>query len=180
MPSLNKILKKYPFKADLIRMRRMSLAIVFIFFITGTLSAEERERVLTKMYKTKSGVIMIPGGAVGYSMTDEVDLVPGNEAFGFFYKSTNDKKGLCRLRVKVLCDYGLDITKPIINQQAQLRFSEIYYKEKTDVDGVLDILFRCDSYRPDDPVNLMFKKFMYSSKLSEFVKEIRIPEPDCK
>lgn len=155
------------------------LFFILCIFVVQVVNAEE-ERVQLKQGVVRNKTIVTPVGVMSFDQVEEKDLMPGNDAFGFFYKSTDSKKGFCRIRIKIVCDYGLEILKEQKNMETQIRFANIYYKSKTDMDGILDVIFRCDSARKDDGVIISLKKHMHSSKLIEVPGELRIPEADCK
>ncbi|WP_413585013.1 hypothetical protein [Bdellovibrio sp. HCB274] len=163
-------------------MRRLTsiIAVCVLAFSVTAKSEEEPERVLLKRVETKRQYFVSPVGIGTYTKSEEKDLVPGNDSFGFFYKPTDEKRGICRLRVKVVCDYGMEILKEQKNIDVKIQFTDIVYKGKTDLEGIMDALIRCDVHRANDGVIVTARKFMISSKLSEFPKELRIPDADCK
>jgi hypothetical protein len=74
----------------------------------------------------------------------------------------------------------MEFLKEQKNIDVKIQFTDIVYKGKTDLDGIADVILRCDVQRQNDGVIVIAKKFMHSSKLSEFPKELRIPAEDCK
>lgn len=163
-------------------MKRAYLAAITTVLITSTtaFADDEPERIQLKSYETQNHLVLTPMGAASFSTSKEKDLMPGNDSFGFFYKANNEKNGICRLRVKVVCDYGMELLKEQKNISLKVQFNNIYYSTKTDLEGIADLIFRCDSQRQNDGVMVTARKHMESSKLSEFPKELRIPADDCK
>lgn len=158
----------------------LATAMIAMLISTTVFAEDEPEIIHLKRRETRSHILLTPAGAAAYNTQEDKDLMPGNDSFGFFYKATNEKKGICRLRVKVVCDYGLELLKEQKNLTVKVQFNNTYYNPKTDLEGVLDLIFKCDSHRQNDGVMVTARKHMESSKLSEFPKEIRIPSDDCK
>lgn len=147
-----------------------------ILFILFQISALAEERILLKQSKTKT----IGGPIVFGEVTEEIDHMPGNDDFGFFYKPTAEKKGFCRLRAKVVCEYALGILREVKLTNVKIQFTDGSIDRKTDDSGLYDLIFRCEEFRKNQGIVLSVKKHILSTKLTEFPKEIHIPEADCR
>lgn len=150
---------------------------ISIALILAQINALADESVLLKQRKTKAiGVPPFFG-----EITEEKDMMPGNDAFGFFYKTLSEKKGYCRLRAKISCEYALGIQKELKHTPVKIHFTDGSIEGKTDDGGIYDMIFRCEDFRKNQGTILSVKKHILSvNKLTEFPKEIMIPEADCR
>lgn len=149
---------------------------ILIFIVLIHIRALGEESITLKQSKTRTF-----GGPVLFGeFTEEKNLMPGNDDFGFFYKETGEKKGFCRLRAKVACEFALGIFKEVKLTNIKVQFTDGSIERKTDDKGIFDLIFRCEDFRKNQGVILSVKKHILSTKLTEFPKEIHIPEADCR
>ena len=115
-----------------------------------------------------------------FEKREVINHMPGNESFGFFYRSDDSEKGMCRIRSKIICDYGMLIQKPIAEQAVLLMVDAKMTSSKTDRDGVLDLLFRCPVVWQEKQVSLSTGAYESKFILKDAAREHMIPEAQCK
>lgn len=107
------------------------------------------------------------------------NFMPGNDSFGFFYRANDETKGVCRIRAKFICDYGMRIEKELKNRSVLLIVHRQTFNTKTDRNGLLDALFRCDKDWQNSQASLMIGGYSTKFALKDAAKEHRIPEKQC-
>ena len=158
--------------------QKMYILILSFLFVCSSLAKEE-EQIMLKSMTTKTG--FIPGQQLYvYEKTEEKDHMPGNDKFGFFYRSDTKKKGICRIRAEVVCDRGLKFFTKIKNQQVVLKIQNMLFKATTSPVGVLDLIFRCPKQWQDSKATLNVFKFETQYILKNVAGKIEIPDSQCK
>lgn len=154
----------------------MRLLLILITVYSSLTQAQE-ERIILKGTKTKP--VIIPNVGIGEA-TEEKDFMPGNNDYGFFVRKNSDKNGICRLRMKVTCDYGFGSTKSLKLKDMQLNLKDSYYKGRTDDQGVIDFLFKCNPHISKMKAKLIIGSFNQEFILESAQKELLINDKQCK
>lgn len=149
---------------------------ILIIIFSIQIHAQE-ERIILKGTKTKP--VYVPNVGIGET-TEEKDFMPGNDEYGFFVRKNSDKNGICRLRMKITCDYGFGSTKSLKLKDTQLNLKNSYFKVRTDDQGVFDLLFKCDPNVSKTKVKLAFGTFSQEFILESAPKELLINDKQCQ
>ncbi len=82
--------------------------------------------------------------------------------------------------MKVTCDYGFGSTKSLKLKDMQLKLKSGHYKGRTDDQGVIDFLFKCDPHVSKTKAKLVFGTFSQEFILESAPKELLINDKQCK
>ncbi len=154
------------------------LLYVLLYFMAPASSFAE-EQILLKQRITRKSIVAGPTSFLAQTTGDK-DLMPGNNEFGFLFKPSDDKNGVCRLRSKLLCDYGMENLKEIKNLQVHIKLKAGVYNQATDHSGVLDMLFRCPATWQQESIRLSAGKYTSTFVLKDAPPTHRIPDKQCK
>lgn len=100
--------------------------------------------------------------------------------FGFSFEKKSNSMGVCRLRLKFVCDYGLEFQKDLKNSEVSLLIDGTIFNTKTDLAGIMDGSFDCSSKFQDMNAKLNVKKHQLKFALKDSPKVIKIPEKECR
>ncbi len=154
-------------------------ALIFIIASVLTIAASGEEQIILKQRTTKPVFIYGPISAIG-QVSEEKDLMPGNDSFGFFYKPSGDSRGICRIRTKLSCDHGMRLLSELKNQRVLLIVQNKMLSQMTAHDGILDMLFRCPKKWQDLKVQLSAGKYETSFVMKDAPPAHLIPDKQCK
>ena len=155
----------------------LSMIIAVLFF---SFQSNAEDTVLLKQTKVQGMVIPAGNSLIGFQTKEEKDLMPGNNDFGFFFRDDGNGKGVCRIRTRVVCDYGMEFTKPIVNREIKFSVGNLQYQYRTDTEGLVDLLFRCEKTVENKSSAAFVAKHMQNFTLQDAPKEIRVADGDCK
>lgn len=123
-----------------------------------------------------SGMFLTLGGP-GKTMSKEM---PGDGKLGLFKKVDKSGKEFCRLRTRLVCDYGIGGVVPLKNVTVQWVYKESEQNVKTDVFGVLDIYkFECALLK-NSSASIRQKEFSKMISLQSSVEEVTFPSQACE
>lgn len=154
-------------------------ASVYCFFLMYSLSAYAEEQIPLKSFTTKSKIIPGPTSFL-YESTEEKDLMPGNDSFGFFYLDKGRNRGVCRLRLNVLCDRGLNFFTPLKNKKINLMIDNKFFSQKSNINGVVDMLFRCPKGWGKSNSKLSYGSYEKHFILKNTSEKFVVPDDRCK
>ncbi len=151
------------------------IAIIFTHF---SAYAEEQsvERRATKIVKEHN--YLTPLGLA--QINDVTDIMPGNNEHGFFIKNQNESKAICRLKFRVSCDYGFDISKPLKSKKIKLMYDKFSMNVSTDGDGLVDSFFHCSNDFDKKVISINFNSYNADFVLKNFPHKISLNEKECK
>ncbi len=135
---------------------------------------------MLKQRTTRKGIVPLGANVFLSQTSEEKDLMPGNNSFGFFYKEKNNREGYCRLRLQFFCDYGLEVLKEIKNQDVLLQIAGGSLIQKTGHDGIADIIFHCSKKWLNETALVRTGKFESAEILTASKGTYRIPDKQCK
>lgn len=158
----------------------IQLCVFLTLSIYGYSQAEEGERVILQQTITKDRLVPAGTSFWGAETKEVRELFPGNNTYGFFYKEANSNEGYCRIRMKILCDYGLEMTKPIVDQNFRVKYKAMYFETKTDPEGLVDLIYRCSNKIRKEKFEVSVAKFKKIYFPTEQIGEIRIENGQCK
>lgn len=148
----------------------------FLIISLNSFAIELRqERRATRFKKTHE--FYSPYGIARVS--EDIDVLPGNDSFGFFTKSIDENNKICRVRIKVYCDYKFGVTKPVKEKNIELIFDKKLILYKTESNGLLDFLFDCKSDIEKKRVEIRLNKYKIDTTFSNFPKELAVEEENC-
>ena len=152
--------------------------LILILFAANYLNLHTwaQDRVLLKTRQSKP---FIGNGIIGEKYS-ETDYMPGNDGFGFFIKVIGEKNAICRIRLKIGCDYGFGNIHFLKNKKIQLSFQNNTYESNSDDTGLADLLFKCDPKVQDYKSTITYLKIKKDFVLKNAPKEIFFTEKDCK
>lgn len=155
------------------------IKIIFFGLLALSLNTQagelHQERRTTKL--TKSHEFYSPYGVA--RLSEDMDVLPGNDSFGFFTKSVDENKKICRIRIKVYCDYKFGVTKPVKEKNIEFVFDKKLILYKTESDGLLDFLFDCKADIEKKKVEIRLNKHKVDTTFSNFPKELAVEEENC-
>ena len=77
--------------------------------------------------------------------TETKDILPGNYSYGFFIQKNENEKSICRIHIKIECDFGLGATRLLKLTAVNFRAENLDFHLTTDDNGILDGYWKCRS-----------------------------------
>lgn len=100
--------------------------------------------------------------------------------FGFSFEKKTNEMGVCRLRLKVVCDYGLEFEKALKNTEVSMLIDGKILNGKTNLEGIMDGTFDCPTKTQNMNARLNVKKHQQNFVLKDSPGVIKIPEKVCR
>ena len=118
---------------------------------------------------------------LGYAeVAENIDLMSGNGEFGFFIKRQSDSSSICRMRFKVICDYGFDINKPLKSKKINFMFEKTFMYSQTDSDGLVDVWFNCPTDFKSKTISVGYGSYNKDIVVKNFPQKLILTEKECK
>lgn len=133
-----------------------------------------------KKWQTQASFVQNGKGFQIISPQEQNDSSFNESDLGFSFEKKSNEMGLCRLRWKVVCDYGLAFQKALKNTEVVVEIDKKLLNGKTDSDGMMDGSFECPAKIQDMEASLHVKNHQLKFRLKDSPGLIKIPEKVCR